>query len=150
MIQRTLVIPLVLGALVLGGISFYAGMQYEKIPLSPSSRRQNFDGNRSPRVTGNAPGRNIGGGGFINGEVVSKDATGLTVKLRDGGSKIVFFSSSSTVGKMTEGTMEDITVGTDISINGAANPDGSITASTIQIRPAGSRTREFRSTPSTP
>ena len=35
---------------------------------------------------------------------------------------------------MTEGTMEDITVGTDISVNGAANPDGNVTASTIQIQ----------------
>jgi hypothetical protein len=76
------------------------------------------------------------GGGFISGEVVSKDDTTITLKLKDGGSKIVFLSGSTEIMKSTQGTAQDISVGTQVSANGTSNSDGSVTAQMVQIRPA--------------
>jgi hypothetical protein len=119
--------------IVLCVLSFYGGMKYaqgsasgvnQQNPLTNTSRASQFAGRA---------GRN--GGGFVSGTVLSKDATGFTVKLTDGGSKIVFLSSSSTVMKSTAGTIDDVSMGTQVVVNGSANTDGSVTAQSIQIRP---------------
>jgi hypothetical protein len=142
------VISLVLSILVAGGLGFYGGMIYGKQQASQAgngrlaeangARGQGFFAGAAGAGPGGTAGRlGNGAGGFSNGEIVSKDATSATLKLADGGSKIVLFSSSTRIGKTTDGTMEDLTAGTNVMVNGTANQDGSITASNIQIRPAG-------------
>lgn len=74
-------------------------------------------------------------GGLIAGEVLTKDANSLTLKLRDGGSRIVFFSTSTRVSKMADGMIGDVSTGTTVTVNGATNQDGSVTAEMIQLRP---------------
>jgi hypothetical protein len=74
----------------------------------------------------------------VNGDIISKDDKSVTVKNRAGGSQIIFFAPSTAIGKTTSGTAADLTVGENIMVNGTANPDGTITATNIQIRPAGS------------
>ncbi|EKD42866.1 MAG: hypothetical protein ACD_72C00549G0001 [uncultured bacterium] len=66
---------------------------------------------------------------------MAKDDKSVTVKMRDGGSKIIFFTSSTSVQKSATGTLEDLKVGDNISASGPANPDGSINAASIQLRP---------------
>ena len=73
------------------------------------------------------------GGGMI-GDVLSKDDKSITVKLCDGGSKIVFYISSTIVRQTTEVIINDIKEGTPIIVQGQANPDGSVTAQSIQLR----------------
>jgi hypothetical protein len=74
------------------------------------------------------------GGGFTVGEILSKDETSLTLKLRDGGSKIVLFSPTTKIEKTVEGTPADVMLGKQVMISGSTNPDGSVSATSIQLR----------------
>jgi hypothetical protein len=77
------------------------------------------------------------GAGFVTGQVEKADATSLSVKLRDGSVKLVLVASSTKASHTTDATIGDITVGSDVVVNGTTNSDGSVTAQMIQIRPAG-------------
>ena len=92
--------------------------------------------------TGGQPGMRTGaagamGGGLISGSVVSKDADSVTVSLAGGGSEIVYLSPSTTVMKSDAGSASDLAAGQNVVITGAKNSDGSVSATSVQIRPAG-------------
>jgi len=86
---------------------------------------------------GRAGGAQGGPGGITAGTILSKDDTSVTVSLQGGGSKIVFTGASTTVSEMTQGSLSDLATGTPVFITGTPNPDGSLTAQMIQVRPAG-------------
>jgi hypothetical protein len=138
------ILPIIIVALLVGGISFYGGTVFAKRQTpAQSSTRQGGTG-ASGRTFG-GQGRN--GGGFVSGKVVSKDATSITIQLdapangQTGsgttGSKIVFYSASTTVSQTTQGTMDAVTNGAEVTVIGQTGADGSVTAQSIQIRPAG-------------
>lgn len=124
--------------IVVAGVFFYGGMKYTQAKSKNAQMGVNTFGQN--RAGGNMrPGMIRGGGiggGFVTGEILSKDATSMTIKLQDGGSKIVFFTSGSQVMKSVAGTVDDVVVGKTVMINGKANPDGSVNAEQIQIRTA--------------
>lgn len=120
-------------AIVVVGVgAFYGGMVYGKNQAS-SALQANF-ANRQFNGAANGNRRNGQMGGFLNGEVISKDDKSLTVKLRDGGSKIVFFSGATQILKSVKGTIDDLPVGSNVTANGQTNSDGSVTAQLIQLR----------------
>ncbi len=135
--------PIIITLIIAGGGAFYGGMQYQK-SKSPSSDFQNLR-NLSPEerqqrlqqmgMPGGSRGGNQNGGGFATCEIISKDDKSITFKLRDGGSRIIFYSNSTEISKFVAGTQNDLEVGKTVTVNGSANSDGSITAQSIQIRP---------------
>jgi hypothetical protein len=127
---------IVAGIVVLIGV-FYGGMFYGKSQgnsRGPEGFSANMQ-NRDVQLGGIAGGKNqMGGGGFTSGEVVSKDDKSITMKLADGGSKIIFLDNNTKVSKTVNGKTADLTIGEQVSITGTANSDGSITAQSVQIR----------------
>lgn len=118
--------------------AFYGGMKYGQ-STRQNFARQNFDGqNLSPEQRQQFSQGRTGrvGAGFLSGEIIAKDEQSLTVKMPDGGSKIVFYSDSTEINKTVKGTSGDLEIGKSVAINGKTNQDGSITAQSIQLRPA--------------
>lgn len=156
--NKTIVPIIVLIALIFGGGGFYGGMKYSQSQpsnnagaaanrdfgnLTPEQRQQRFQqmgANGGARLR-----QGSGGQGFAAGEIISKDDKSITVKTPilgqnansngQGSTKIIFYSSSTEIGKSAVGEMSDLEVGKTVTINGSANSDGSITAQSIQIRP---------------
>lgn len=81
----------------------------------------------------------VGGSGntFVDGQIIAMDSTSLTLQLRNGSSQIVFYATSTPVSKMVSGSMSDLSLQKDVTIIGTKNPDGSVTAQSVQVRPAG-------------
>ena len=125
-------------AAALIGVSFYAGVTYDKstAPAAPVRAGGNFTGARGGR----------GMGGVAAGQVLSVDATGFTVKMQDGSSRIVLVGSSTQVMKSVAGMVTDLAQGENVVVQGSSNSDGSVTAQTVQIRPAGSMPGSGRQT----
>ncbi|HWQ99356.1 MAG TPA: plastocyanin/azurin family copper-binding protein [Candidatus Methylomirabilis sp.] len=124
-------------AIVVGGLGFYGGTVYAKKSQTGQRPAGIRNGQTGQGFQVRGPGGAGSGGGFTAGEVMQKDGNSITLKLRDGGSKIVFYSSSTTVGKMSAGSMDDVTHGANVTVTGNTNPDGSVAASAVQIRPEG-------------
>jgi len=142
--MNKLMLKIIVVVILVGTSAFYGGMKYGQANNSVSNmknlsaeQRQQFRSGADSNIVG--AGRRVGipnGGEFINGDIISKDDKSITVKLRDGGSKIIFFSSTTSIGKTTQGEAADLEVGKQVSINGSTNSDGSVTAQNIQIRPS--------------
>lgn len=118
--------------LVLVTAAFYGGMKYaqSKTPSDAGYARQFGQGMGQGRM-----GRGMNDG-FTAGDIIAKDDKSITIKMRDGSTKIVFYSGSTEVGKFVSGAVSDLSVGKTISVMGSANSDGSVNAQSIQIRPA--------------
>ncbi len=129
------IIPIIIILIIIGGGVFYGGMKYgqSKSPAGFIQRQQS-----STSTAGFLNGRNgdRNGGGFVSGDIIAKDNNSITVKLQNGSSKIIFFSDSTEIDKFATGTASDLEVGKTVMVTGAANQDGSITAQSIQLRPA--------------
>ncbi|HEY5589107.1 MAG TPA: hypothetical protein VIK86_09160 [Candidatus Paceibacterota bacterium] len=124
--------------LIIAGVSFWGGMTYGSSKSSSNqlaNRIQNGLGqNGGTRIGGGMRG-GATGGGFVNGEILTKDATSITVKENNGGSKIIFYSPSTKIEKTVEGTSTDLIIGKQVMVTGTTNSDGSVSASSIQLRP---------------
>jgi hypothetical protein len=138
--KKLFIIFLIL-VIIIGGGAFYGGMIYGKNKATQgiSQERQQRFQQMGASVTGAMDARsgNQAGNNFATGQIISKDDKSITIKLRDGGSKIIFFSDTTEIDKFTTGSSGDLEIGKTVMINGKTNQDGSITAQSIQLRPEG-------------
>jgi hypothetical protein len=128
--------------IVIAGVSFFAGTKFGSGGKLASVG--NFNGGQYSRgvgmgggtVSNMMNGTRTGrlGNGMTSGQIISRDDKSITVKMRSGGSKIVFFTSNTPVVKSVNGVESDIKVGSEVSVSGTPNTDGSINAESIQIR----------------
>ncbi len=133
-------LPIVIGvALLVGAGSFYGGMKYASAksptrnfqhPTGAAGGNAGFGGGQGPDARGNTM------GSFITGEILSNDGKTLTVKGRDGSSKIVLLGDTTEVSLFVAGKPADLEVGKSVMVQGKANTDGSVTAQSVQLRPA--------------
>lgn len=145
-IKNKKMIAMILTCVVAGILVFFIGMKYGQ--AGSNKLGKNFSqfgarnmGTQKGMLGGSGMNRN---GGATMGEILSKDDKSITVKLRDGGSKIILYSNTTEISKFTAGTVDDLMVGSNIMVNGKANNDGSITAQTIQLRPAIQGTQDIK------
>lgn len=143
-----LIIIIIIVSVGVAGGAFYGGMKYAQSKSSSRFTQGDFQnlGNLSPEerqqrlqqmgVAGvGVRGGSAGSSDFASGEIIAKDDKSITVKLRDGGSKIIFYSDTTELSKFASVIPGDLEIGKTVSISGKTNQDGSITAQSIQIRP---------------
>ena len=136
--KRNQIIGVVVALLIVGGGAFYGGMTYAK--SQTPARGAGFAGGTFTRGTGTgAAGARTGaaGGVLTTGQIISQSSGSVTVKMADGSTKIVLVGSSTQIMKQASGSLSDLSVGTNVVVTGSANSDGSMTAQSVQIRPAG-------------
>lgn len=117
------------------GVGFLGGYEYRNYRLN-TSRVTGASGNLQ-RFMGGERGTNQNGmvRGATVGSILSMDDKSITVKLNDGSTKIVLFSGSTTYSNTATAAKTDLKVGGEVAVFGAANSDGSVTATNVQINP---------------
>jgi hypothetical protein len=126
--KNSLIITVLVAILfAIGG--FFAGQKYQQRRTVGMARQ--IGNVAGARYTGQ-PQR---GNGFrpVAGEIIASDEKSITVKLVDGGSKIVLLSEKTEINKASSANKEELKVGEKVSIFGTENSDGSVTATNIQI-----------------
>ncbi|MBP7058673.1 hypothetical protein KBB06_05050 [Candidatus Gracilibacteria bacterium] len=142
--KKNLVI--IIAFIVSVGLSFYAGYKVGTENNAPSKSFQAFQ-NTNFRTGGNLQNAGLtngirqGGaqnglrGNMASGEIIKMDDGSITLKLNDGGSKIILYSTSTKATKNIDIAVSELKTGDKVVVSGSTNTDGSVTASTIQIRP---------------
>ncbi|MFA5934361.1 MAG: hypothetical protein WC827_00525 [Candidatus Paceibacterota bacterium] len=123
----------IVGLVLVVALAFYLGT------LTNKNKGNNFSQNRTGQVgmqqnfiNGMQKGqRNFGG--MVAGKILSMDDKSITLENRDGGSRIILLSASTTIQKSILGTLTDLKVGEQISVLGKADTSGTVAAQSIQI-----------------
>ena len=125
---------LIISFVLVAVIAFYSGTFFGG-NKSATKGTGNFANGQFSGVNGTQRGVRAGNGGAVSGVVLSKDANSITVKLRNGGSSIVFYGANSKFMKSVSGSSDDVLVGSNVLVSGTPNSDGSITAESINLNP---------------
>lgn len=144
---------LILGVVLLLAVaagSFYGGMVYGKGQASTTASAggftanfgQNADGSTT-RPNGFRPDTQGQAGGFgaqagmLFGEIQAIEGNIITVLNRDGAEQQVQVTDTTLIEKNASVTVSDLTVGDTVIVSGSDNDDGSVTARSVQVSPAG-------------
>lgn len=138
----------IIAVIVVAGGSFWGGMTYAQSKTA-SAATTRFGSGASTFATRGGFGGTAGaaaGGGTI-GTVIQVGNDTFTVQLPSStsttaatGTKLVLVNSSTELDELESVPFSNLQVGQTVTVAGAANSDGSITASSVMIRPATTRT----------
>jgi len=129
-------IIMVILLLVVAVVSFYGGTLYQSKNYPNSFANRGMMDNSGPRGQNGIAFRNRNGSqGMVRGQIENMDDKSLTIKMPDGSSKLVLLTSSTTIDKVDQTTKADLKTGQTVAVFGAANSDGSISATSIQLNP---------------
>jgi hypothetical protein len=128
--QKT-IIAAVLAAVLAGALGFFGGVTYQKTQVPSFGGRPGAAG--FSRTGGGA--RDFAAN-VATGTVIAQDASSITVKSADGGSKTVFLSDQTEISKQQVLKPTDIKVGDQVGAFGQA-ATGGINATVLQIIPPG-------------
>ncbi len=78
--------------------------------------------------------RNGQNGSGVVGTISEVATNSITIALPNGGSEIVFYSTSTPIVKSVAASSSDLTAGEGVVVVGTSNADGSVTANSIQLR----------------
>jgi|GEM_PF-969511 len=109
-------------------------------PIAPGSRPGDNNGSAPPKNDNREP--RIGqprddNRGFIFGEITSTDSSNITVQDQNGNVKTINVPATVQISKTENASIADLKTGEVIFSNGSNNPDGSLSAQDIQVRPVG-------------
>ena len=125
---------------IIGAGGFYAGMQYQagKAPTGQFAGAAGTRAGFAGRV-----GSPSGTGGATFGTILSVSPTSITVQLPAStstsattGTKLVLYDASTQIQETQAVPTSSLVVGESVTVAGTANPDGSVSATSIQIRPS--------------
>ncbi len=123
--------------LIVAAGSFYGGMSYQKSQVQQVAVGGQLGNGAMVGSGGQGTGfRGAFGSGQgrpVAGQITAKDDKSITLKLRDGSTKVVSLSVNTAISKSASGTVEDLKQGEQIMAFGEENSDGSVAATTIQL-----------------
>lgn len=121
-----MIVAMLVIAVVCGGVGYKIGSKMSQLKRTAQfagMRQQGGQRNQMMKIGGRA----------VNGEILSVDANGVTVKLADGSSKIVLMSDKTVVNKAEVAKITDLKTGNKVMIFGTENSDGSVSANNVQL-----------------
>lgn len=130
--NKKITLIIIIAVLVAGGM-FFGAYKYGEHAQGRSQfgGQESFNRNGQPRNSAVRGGNNAG---FTAGKILNKDNSSISISLQNGGSRIIFISTSTPVLKSVSGSLDDLEPGQNVLIQGSPNSDGSLTAQSIQIR----------------
>jgi hypothetical protein len=128
--KNNLILVIVI-AVVVGGLAFWGGIQYQKRQIGNlrSDQPANIRGQlkEMPERSGTQLGR------AVNGEIISVEDETITIKTQEDDTRIVIFSDSTRINKTNEGSIADLQIGEQVMVVGAEDTSGVVTAQNISI-----------------
>lgn len=129
----------VVGAVILAAIAFAGGFAVANATAPKVVTSANGGGNFGngqgfgPGASGRPRGGGFGGG--ASGTVGSVSADQMTITTAAGGQRIVLLTPTTTVTQVTSATkaVSDLKGGETVTVVGTANPDGSVTATSVIV-----------------
>ncbi len=128
--NKTLIITAIIALIVGLGVGYFGANALHPATASTTARGS-YSGTGSFARSGS-----VSGNGLLSGTVAAKDSGSITIDTRDGSSHVVLITPDTTVSKSVSGSQSDVSVGSTVIVTGTTNSDGSVSASSIQLRPA--------------
>jgi hypothetical protein len=128
------IIPvIIIAALLISGVA-YAGYRYAQEKKTADGLQNGQWKNQGANGSNqNGTGARRGSGGMVAGEISAVEEDNLTLKLSDGGSKIVFYSDLTKITSYADIGARDLVAGDEVTVIGSKGENDGVTAQSVQV-----------------